>query len=114
MRNSTDLVMNGNTAITPKFVAIAASASGVNVLLAAVAGKKIRVLSYVLVATTAVTAKFQNGATDISGAMPLGATGVLVAPMNILGHFETAVNAALNLTLGSAVAVAGHLTYIEV
>jgi hypothetical protein len=114
MPNNTDLVMNGNTAITPKFVAIVASSSGANAILAAVSGKKIRVLSYVIVATTAVTAKFQSAAVDLTGAMPLGATGVLSAPFNVLGHFETAASAALNLTLGSAVAVSGHLTYIEV
>ena len=73
-------------------------------------------LSYTLVCTTAVTAKFQSGAggTDLTGAMPFGANGGVSAPFNPLGHFETASNTLLNLSLGSAVAVAGHICYVEV
>lgn len=100
-----------------KFASVAASGSGNNTLIAAAgAGKKIRVLAMVLVATTAVTVKLQSaaGGTDITGAMPLGATGVLVLPYNPGGWCETAANALLNLVLGSAVAVAGAITYVEV
>lgn len=106
----------GTTALVPKFAAISASSSGNNTLIAAVASKKIRVLSYTLVCTTAVTAKLQSGAsgTDLTGAMPFGANGGVSAPFNPLGHFETAVNTLLNLSLGSAVAVAGHICYVEV
>lgn len=101
--------------LIPKFAAISASSSGNNTIVAAVPGKKIRVLSYVLVGTTAVTAKFQSGAggTDLTGAMPIGANGVVSAGPDE-GHFETAAGALLNLNLGSAVAVSGHVTYLEV
>lgn len=112
----TNSLFAGATALTPKFAAISASSSGNNTLIAAVAGKKIRVLSYTLVCTTAATAKFQSGAggTDLCGAMPFGANGGVSVPFNPLGHFETAVNTLLNLSIGSAVQVSGHLCYVEV
>ena len=46
---ATDTIQNGTTALTPKFAAIDAATSGDNTLLAAVASKKIRVLSLYLV-----------------------------------------------------------------
>jgi len=114
---ATDVLVAGlSTALVPKFVAISAAGSGNNTLLAAVTGKKIRVLAYTIVTTTAVTVKFQSGAggADLTGAMPAGANGVISAPFSPLGHFETVASALLNLSLGGAVAVAGHLSYIEV
>ena len=112
----TSKIFNGATALTPKFVAISAATSGNNTLLAAVSGKKIRVLSYTLVCTSAVTAKFQSGAggTDLTGAMPFGANGGVSVPFNPVGHFETGSAVLLNLVLGSAVQVSGHLCYVEV
>lgn len=112
----TDAIMNGVTALTPMFAAIAASASGDNTLVAAVATKKIRVLSYTLVAAGAVTCRFEDGAggTAKSGQMALGANGVLSVPFSPVGHFETTANTLLNLELGGAVSVAGHVCYVEV
>lgn len=96
-----------------KYAAVALSDSGDVVTL--VAGKKIRVLSYCLNTTTAVTVKFQSGAaTDLTGAMAAGATGRLEGSFNPAGHFETAAGAKLNIVLGSAVATNGHITYQEV
>lgn len=103
---------------TPKYLAVAASSSGSNTLLAALSnGKKIRVLSYVLVATSQVTAKFVSDTSspvDLTGAMPLGDRGGVAANFNPCGWFETGGGKALCLNLGSAVAVAGHITYQEV
>lgn len=87
--------------------------SGANQLVAAVAGTKYRVLSVVLVATTAVTAKFQSGSTDITGTFPLGANGGFVMPFNEHGWFETNSNEALNITLGGAVATGVQIQYIK-
>jgi len=114
---ATDVLIAGlNTALVPKFAVISAAGSGNNTLITAVSGKKIRVLSYTIVTTTAVTCQFQSGAggTNLSGAMPAGVNGVISAPFTPLGHFETAAAALLNLSLGGAVAVAGHLSYVEV
>ena len=69
-----------------------------------------------LVAAGAVTAQFQSGAGGAArtGVMSL-ITGVpLVVPYSPNGHFDTADAALLNLSLGGAVQVSGHLTYVEV
>jgi len=113
---ATDTLQDGTTALTPKFAAIAASSSGDNTLVAAVSGKKIRVLSYTLVAAGAVTCRFEDGAggTAKSGVMSFGANGGVSVPFSPLGHFETTANTLLNLELGGAVSVAGHVCYVEV
>jgi hypothetical protein len=99
-----------------KRAVISASASGSNQIVAAVSGKKIVVLGYTIVAAGAVTAQWKSGSTNISGAMSLAANGGAAVPTvdNEIGCMETAADAALNLNLGGAVSVAGHLTYIEV
>lgn len=112
----TNTVFASGVAMTPKFAKIAASANGNNTLIAAVVGKKIRVLSYSFVCALAVTAKFQSGTggTDLTGPMAFGDNGGISAPFCPVGHFETAAGAMLNLFLGSAVVVSGHITYVEV
>lgn len=98
-----------------KHAVIATAAAGATQLVAAVVGKRIRVLGYTLVAAAAVTAKFQSATNDLTGALPLAANGGASptgAPQVPL--FETNVGEALNVNLGGAVAVAGHLTYMEV
>jgi len=110
----TSQMSNVGTIITPKFASISVSSSGDNSIVAAVTSKKIRVLSYVIVADNAVAAKFRNGTTDVMGAASLSANGGIAAPYNPAGHFETAVTTALNLNLASAVGVRGHLTYVEI
>lgn len=103
----------GTTALTPKFIPIAGTGSAD--LIALVASKKLRVLSYTLMFNAATTAKFQTGAaTDLTGAMPFGDKGGMHAAFCQVGHFETVAGAKLNLVLGTSVAWAGHITYIEV
>jgi hypothetical protein len=109
-----DKVNVGGTDLTPKFAAIAASASGDNTAVAAVTGKKIRVLAYTVVAAGAVSAKFQSDTTDLTGALSFAANGGASVAFSPVGHFETASGVALQLNLGSAVAVGGHLVYVEV
>lgn len=95
-------------------VAIAASSSGNNEIVAAVAGKSVRVHGYVLVANGDVDAKFRSAdAADLTGAMPMGAKGGGVAApwAGEAGWFQTAAGEALNLNLSGAVAVRGHLVY---
>lgn len=114
---ATDAIQNGTTALTPKFVAIAASSSGNNTLLAAVTSKKIRVLAYNLMGAGAVNAKFQSGAggTDLTGLKYIAAAGGgICAPFNPVGWMETASGVLLNLNLSGAVAVGGELVYVEV
>ncbi len=98
-----------------KYAAISASSSGDNTIVAAVADKRVRVLSCFLVAAAAVTAKFQSGAagTDLTGAASLSANGGYVLPFNEGGWFQTDPSTLLNLSLGGAQAVAGSISYIE-
>ena len=114
--DETSTLYDGTTALTPKFAIIDAATSGDNTLVAAVVGKKIRVLACFLVAAGAVTARFESGAggTAKTGQMNLAANGGFVLPYNPVGWFETASNTLLNLELSGAVSVDGSLVYIEV
>ena len=91
-------------------VAISMSASG-QVIAAPGDGKRIKVLGYVVVATTAVTVRFDSGTTPLTGAMPFGANGGAAPAVDGVGWFECAENEALNITLGSGVAIGGHVRY---
>jgi hypothetical protein len=115
-KQATDAIMDGVTSLTPKFAIIDAATSGNNTIVAAVVGKKIRVLSYTIVAAGAVTIRFEDGAdgTAKTGQMQLAANGGVSVPYSPVGHFETTANTLLNLELSGAVSVDGHLTYVEV
>ncbi len=92
---------------------VSVASSGNNTLLAAVTGSSIRVLSYTLVAASAVTVDIQSGATgtSLTGVMSL-ITGVpLVVNFQKEGHFQTAVSTLLNISLGGSVQVSGFITY---
>ena len=95
---------------------IAAASSGDNTVVAAVAGKKIRVLGFFLVASAAVTARFESsaGGDALTGQMQLGANGDLAPGFNPLGWFETVAGELLNLELSGAVPVDGALAYVLV
>jgi hypothetical protein len=113
---STAKVDNNGTTLTPKFAAIDVGTSGQNTLVAAVAGKKIRVLSYILMAAGAVNVRFRSAAaSNLTGLKYFAAAGGgLVAPFNQLGWFETTVGEALTLNLSAPIAVGGELVYVEV
>lgn len=112
----TDVLLDDTTALTPKFKAINATASGDNTIVAAVSGKKIRVLAMVLVGEAAGGAAFEDGAggSELSGQMKFAAGTVIVFPFNPLGWMETTANTILNLETDAAVIVRGCLTYVEV
>ena len=104
------------TIVTPKYAVITASTSGNNTLVAAVVGKKIRVLAVWLTSNGTVNAKFQSGAggTDITGLAYLVVNTGFALAYNPVGWFETGSNTLLNLNLSAAIAVGGSLVYIEV
>lgn len=95
------------------FLSVSAASAGNNTLLAAQTGAKIRVLSYTLVSAGTVTVAFQDGAggTALTGTMTLIAGVPLVVPFQREGHFETTAATLLNLSLGGATQVSGHITY---
>ncbi len=99
-----------------QYAKIDAAGSGDNTLVAAVSGKKIRVMSLFAVASSAVTVAFESGAsgTALTGQMNVGANGSIVMPFNPDGWFETVAAALLNMELGGGVSVDGCLTYVLV
>lgn len=104
---------------TPKFLHLSVVLLGSTTIVAAVPGKKIRVLGYMVTTQTAnaaVTVQFRSGLltplaeiTDIDGNLFAGYAGTLDAPA-----FETAVGEALVVNLSTVKIVTGHLTYVEV
>jgi len=109
------LVIENAISVTVKRAIIDAATSGDNTLVAAVAAKKIRVLSAFLVAAGTVVVRFESGAggTALTGQMNLVANTGFVLPYNPHGWFETADNTLLNLELSAAISVDGALVYIE-
>lgn len=99
-----------------KYAAIDAATSGDNTIVAAVAGKKIRVVSLFYFAAGTVNVRFESGAggTALTGQMQHVAQTGAVLPMNEDGWFETAAGALLNLELSGNVSVDGSLSYIEI
>jgi hypothetical protein len=109
-------ISNSGTQLTPKYAVITASSSGATTIVAAVTSKKIRVIALKLVANAAVNVKWQSHVTptDKTGLSYLAANGGEVLPANQWGWFETITGEALDINLSGAVAVGGHLTYVEV
>lgn len=98
-----------------QYASISASSSGSNTIVSGVANKRIYVVSYVLVAASAVTAQWQSstGSANLTGAMPLAANGGVGGSYNQSGHFKTAIGDSLILNLGSGVQVSGHMSYVQ-
>ena len=95
---------------------IDAASSGDNTLVAAVTGKKIRVLAAFFTMTgTAVTIRFEVGAggTALTGQMGPTAGQTIVLPFNPVGWFETSDATLLNMELSGSQSVDGALVYIE-
>ncbi len=104
----------GGVATTVKFASVAAANSGDNQIVAAVTSKKIRVLSYVLVADAAEVVQWQDASGNKSGTMSLAANGGIVAGWNPNGWFETTSGERLDLNNVGGADVDGHLSYVEV
>lgn len=84
-------------------------------VIAAVTGKKIRVVAMHIQSAAAETVLLRTGTSaDVTGVMSL-ATGVpLVLPLNPAGWFETVAGEALRATHGSTNQVSGSICYVEV
>jgi hypothetical protein len=111
------VMVDFDTPLLVKYAAIDAASSGDNTAVAAVTGKKIRVLSAFFTMTgTAVTIRFESGAggTALTGQMTPAQGQTITLPYNPHGWFETAAGSLLNLELGGAQSVDGSLTYVEV
>jgi len=78
-------------------------------LVAAVAGRQIEVVSYVMVASAATTATFKSATTAISSGITLAGSGG-VSSTNNQGLMTTALGEALQIT-NSAGTINGHISY---
>jgi len=95
------------------FAPINASASGDNTIVAAISGKRIRVVNYFMIAANAVNATWKSGSSaSLSGALPLVANVGGVCPEAVLGWLITTAGEALVLNLSGAVLVAGHIACV--
>ena len=100
-----------------KYVRVNATSDGDNTVVAAVAGKSIRVLGYVLTATAAglITLQDTAGTPVVHAQLSLATNGTasyaggLQAPA-----FETASGTGVEISNPSSVDTVGHLTYIEI
>lgn len=112
---ATDAIQAGATALTPKFAFANAAAAGDTQVVAAAAGKKIRVLRYKIgPVSAAVAVRFGSAATAIGETSNLAANGGCGGAFCPVGHFETAAGEALNLNLSAVANVGVSVTYIEV
>ena len=112
-----DRLMNNLTAVTPTFAAISAASSGNNTIVAAQGTSNIILVHQVLlVASGAVTVRFESGADGaaLTGQMALPANGGFVIPFSPVGWFKTAANTLLNLELSGATQVSGVVGYTVV
>jgi hypothetical protein len=112
----TDVLMSGLTALTPKFFSASITASSTDSsLVAAVGGKKLRVISLaVQCGATATDILFESSTTTRKHKVPAGANGGQVLPTNEYGWFETAVGESLTCTTGAGSTTEITGTYVEV
>jgi len=85
-------------------------------LVAAVAGKKIRVVQLAMTVESAGTVTFKSGTDDLAGDFDFVAAGnlSLVLPYSPAGWFQTETGALLNITLTTATGYALMLGYVLV
>lgn len=94
---------------------ISPASSGANTVLAAVTGRRIRILAISLSAASAVNAKFQSasGGTDITKLFYMTSGDLnVVLPYNPFGWFQTVAGELLCMDLSSGVSVAIQITYV--
>lgn len=98
---------------TVKYAKVAISATGT--IVAAVPGKKIRVLAAWLSCAGTVNVKWQSHVTptDLTGLLYGVANSGIVLPYNEKGWFETVAGEALDLNLSASIAVGGSIAYAE-
>ncbi len=101
-----------------KYAKIEATSSGTNLLVAAVANKRILVIQYTITASANLDAYFSSNSTAITGTLHLGSHGTTMAaygamtPAGLVGLFSTELNQALNIHLSGSGNAGGHLTYM--
>lgn len=117
---ATDAIAVGTTMATPKFAFVNAAAATTDTsIVAAVTGKKIRVLAFRLnVAGTATNATFNSKPAGAgvakSETFQLDARGGFSGGFSPVGHFETVSGEGLTVTTGAGSQVGVGVVYVEV
>ena len=103
---------NGATDTAVLFASFSDATGDRNVVVAADATRKIRVLSYSLNAAGGLnTITWETAATALSGAMDI-LDNTFIHASCVHGLMETVANEALNISMTAATLVAGHVTYV--
>lgn len=116
----TDAIYNGSTSLEPKFAFANVAASQTDSqIVAAVASKKIRVISYrIHTAATATNVTFNTkpagAGSAISELFALGVNGGRAEGFNPVGHFQTNTGEGLTVTTGSGSTTGIGVVYVEV
>lgn len=103
-----------------KTAIIAASSSGPNVVVTGTAGKRIRVLAYLLTSDNPNFVVWKSGTTDISGQLHMVQGGNIAVhlgesyPGGGLPVLQTNAGEDLVIDLDASQMIGGHLTYCEV
>lgn len=110
-----------------KFATVSSTSTGDTTIVAAVAGKKLRVLVWCLTIANSVTeaVKFRTASTDITGVINIGSTadsgmggsansGDVSGSFSPVGHFETDAAELLAINNAGGGDVTGYLVYQEV
>lgn len=113
-RGADGVTISGNVLLEMQRQPINTSTNGA-ILVSGIANRKIRVLNGLLMAPTAVTIQLKsNNNSDVTGPLPLGATGGFQIPQADIGDFETLTGQNLTISLSTAVQIGGWLTYVIV
>lgn len=115
MTTSGTVHLDGGVRCPVKRALANAAASSTTAVVAAVTGKKIRVIALAMVAgDTATDITFKSGSTAISPLFANAANGGAVLGVNEHGWFETTEGAALNAVTDTGSNTGILVTYIEV
>lgn len=87
------------------------SGSGQNALVAGVPGGAISIVKILLVVAGATNITFQDGSTNLSGAMPISANGSFVLDLDLFGWYLSSIGNPINLNSSNAVQVSGTVYY---
>ncbi|MEE8234319.1 MAG: hypothetical protein V3R41_06540 [Gammaproteobacteria bacterium] len=110
----TDLVDKG-TPILPNFPAFSFSSTGDNTIVAAVPGKRIKVVQIMMTADAQATVKFTDGAggSVLCGPQSMVEGVPLVFPFCSLGWMITSVNTAFVVNFSDATNIGGCVCHLE-
>lgn len=113
--NQTDVVVIEGKECSVKQINIDVDTIATHMIIAAIVGKKIRVICGNFNCSASNTLTFKSGTTALGRSYKLSGNDTLVIDRNLPAYFlQTEVGEAFQIELGSAQQVSGSLNYIEV